>query len=440
MSRRAQFERSAKRGEVNYAVLHTGQLVPDVDSPEKPSKRTKKTAHKPVCYLCNESVAGKLRHCATCTHRFHWVCTKKVLPTATADRCCQCILAARAPAARQSVRPQSLDDAVHALLHAKRIVVLVGAGISVSCGIPDFRSANGIYAMVRDMGLDLPDPQALFDIEYFRANPGPFFHFANDFFRGKTHVPSLTHRFLRLLQDRGQLLRVYSQNIDGLELAAGVTPVIQCHGTLTTSSCMSCKTQVDTASLYRDDVSVATDLIPRCQCGGIFKPDITFFGQRLSDETGASLVVDRQQADLLLVMGTSLQVAPVADIPAFLSAVPQILINMESVKPKGSITFQGFDIECFGKCDSVVAHFVERLGWDLAGYSDVRKEDVHRHEPNRFCFGACRVAPEETTALATSQETAEDAFECDECRAPIAASRFSCTYVVVLSSIAEVLA
>ncbi|RHZ41442.1 hypothetical protein DYB31_016589, partial [Aphanomyces astaci] len=184
-------------------------------------------------------------------------------------------------------RPQltSLDNAVQALKEAKRIVVVVGAGISVSCGIPDFRSKDGIYAMVKDMALD-------------------------------SFTPSLTHRFLRRLQDQHQLLRVYSQNVDGLEAAAGVT-----------------------------------------------------------------------NADLVLVMGTSLQVSPVADIPVYLNAVPQILINMESVTPKGKLGFRGFDIECLGPCDVIVEYFMAALD----GNTSVLSPPMHVHPPNRYCFDGCHL-------------------------------------------------
>ncbi|ETV92544.1 hypothetical protein, variant 13 [Aphanomyces invadans] len=231
--------------------------------------------------------------------RFHLPCARRLTPDVLSHRCAACIAVTSKEAAPSPLpRLESLDDAVQALKKAKHIVVVVGAGISVSCGIPDFRSKDGIYALANDMGLDLPDAESLFDMDFFRSNPMPFFRFAAAFFKDRSFTPSPTHRFLRRLHDQNQLLRVYSQNVDGLEAAAGVTNVIQCHGTLATSSCMSCDYTVDTSaalqSCQRDGV------IPRCpHCiHGILKPNITFFGETLQDATRHALPLDRNKVGL----------------------------------------------------------------------------------------------------------------------------------------------
>lgn len=104
-----------------------------------------------------------------------------------------------------------LSHVLELLRRSRRILVLTGAGISVSCGIPDFRSANGVYAMVEALGLSLPQPECLFDIEYFRDDPRPFFAFAKRLFPGANYRPSPTHRFLRLLELKKKLLRNYTQ-------------------------------------------------------------------------------------------------------------------------------------------------------------------------------------------------------------------------------------
>ncbi|KAF0726568.1 hypothetical protein Ae201684_015193 [Aphanomyces euteiches] len=416
-SNRARYARGVKRQDVNYAVLHTGQLVPDLDSPEKATKKAKKTANT-GCYMCqNHQTGDKLCQCTTCVHRFHISCAKKVIPTAPSNQCCQCFIANQVPKSMiERAKVTSLHDMIEIVKHSKQIVVLVGAGISVSCGIPDFRSKNGIYAMVREMDLDLPDPESLFDMDFFRANPKPFFKFATNFFQGKTYEPSLTHRFLRMLQERKQLLRVYSQNIDALEEAAGVDPVIQCHGTLAISACMSCRKETPTADLFQE----AKIEIPRCTCGGILKPKITFFGEQLADVTRDSLAYDRMHADLLLVMGTSLQVSPVADIPAFLQGIPQVLVNMQSVKPKKHLV--GFDLECLGKCDAIVSYLMAKL--DMT--SDVTIDEPHFHSPNRYCFESCHFQGSEIIQQPPSPH--EDAFHCDGCSEPITKTRFSCSY------------
>ncbi|KAG6963939.1 hypothetical protein JG688_00007927 [Phytophthora aleatoria] len=133
----------------------------------------------------------------------------------------------------------TLQDVASLLRSSKKIVVLAGAGISVSCGIPDFRSENGIYSRLGEY--NLPNPQCMFDIEFFRSNPRPFFAFAKELFpksSGFTFVPSPSHYFLKLLEEKGKLLRIYSQNIDMLEHAAGISHehAVLCHGSFATAT------------------------------------------------------------------------------------------------------------------------------------------------------------------------------------------------------------
>ncbi len=100
---------------------------------------------------------------------------------------------------------------------------------SVSCGIPDFRSSNGIYARLHVDYPDLPSPQSMFDMSYFEHNPRPFFKFAKEIFPGQ-YTPSISHYFIKLLESNGRLLRNYTQNIDTLEQVAGIQNVVHCHG------------------------------------------------------------------------------------------------------------------------------------------------------------------------------------------------------------------
>jgi NAD-dependent deacetylase sirtuin 1 len=122
----------------------------------------------------------------------------------------------------------SIDDVCHLLSSCSNILVLTGAGISVSCGIPDFRSDTGIYErLARDFGVT--DPESIFDIHFFREDPEPFYSFVRDIYPGSFR-PSPTHYFIRLLEMKGKLLRNYSQNVDTLEAKAGISKVINCHG------------------------------------------------------------------------------------------------------------------------------------------------------------------------------------------------------------------
>ncbi|EIN09435.1 SIR2-domain-containing protein [Punctularia strigosozonata HHB-11173 SS5] len=280
----------------------------------------------------------------------------------------------------------TVDDAVNLLRNSKRIIILTGAGISVSCGIPDFRSENGLYAMLKQRGeYDLDDPQ---QIQIYPSN----------------FTPSPCHHFIKFIEDRGQLLRNYTQNIDTLETLAGVKNVLQCHGSFASASCIECRTRVPGKDIEDDILRQRIPLCKVCQANaaqaraavaaakkqeqskkkrrksgnpwdgdhsededekgipkvGVMKPDITFFGEKLDDRFDRCLEMDREKVDLLIVIGTSLKVAPVADMILHIPhSVPQILINKTPVKHINP------DIVLLGNADDVVVHLCERLGWEL---------------------------------------------------------------------------
>ncbi|KAG8328475.1 NAD-dependent protein deacetylase sirtuin-1 [Homalodisca vitripennis] len=154
----------------------------------------------------------------------------------------------------------SLNDVIQLLNTCSRIIVLTGAGVSVSCGIPDFRSRDGIYSRLAVDFPNLPDPQAMFDINYFRQDPRPFFKFAREIYPGQ-FKPSPCHRFIKMLERQKKLLRNYTQNIDTLEQVAGIENVVECHGSFATASCTVCGHKV-TADDIRTDVF--QQKIPQC--------------------------------------------------------------------------------------------------------------------------------------------------------------------------------
>ncbi|XP_014673566.1 PREDICTED: NAD-dependent protein deacetylase sirtuin-1-like [Priapulus caudatus] len=271
------------------------------------------------------------------------------------------------PARTKLTQVNTIDDVVQLIRSSRSIVVLTGAGVSVSCGIPDFRSRDGIYARLSIDFPDLPDPQAMFDIHYFRRDPRPFFKFAKEIYPGQFQ-PSACHRFIRRLEEHGQLLRNYTQNIDTLEQVAGITKVIQCHGSFNTATCMNCKRKVKADEIKPD---VMNQTIPRCTTcpadapHAIMKPDIVFFGEGLSDEFHATMAEDKNECDLLIVIGSSLKVRPVALIPSSISQeVPQVLINREP------LPHINFDVELLGDGDIIVRELCQRLGDDWTGTDD----------------------------------------------------------------------
>ncbi|RHZ68550.1 uncharacterized protein CDV56_109664 [Aspergillus thermomutatus] len=297
----------------------------------------------------------------------------------------------------------TIDDAVQLLKESKNIIVLTGAGISTSLGIPDFRSKDtGLYSQLEHLGLS--DPQEVFDIHVFREDPSIFFSIAKDILPTEKKF-SPTHAFIRLLQDQGKLLTNYTQNIDNIEANAGILPekILQCHGSFATATCVKCHHKVKGEEIFDD---IKKGIVPECiackerleddslkpqglkrkrlsngtqksrkkdgedsseeedyeiPTPGVMKPDITFFGEDLPDEFGRRLLHhDRDKVDLVIVIGTSLKVAPVAEVPGVLPRnVPQIYIS------RTPVTHTCFDIDLLGDCDVVVSELSRRAGWDL---------------------------------------------------------------------------
>uniref|UniRef100_A0A286Y2C3 protein acetyllysine N-acetyltransferase n=1 Tax=Cavia porcellus TaxID=10141 RepID=A0A286Y2C3_CAVPO len=257
----------------------------------------------------------------------------------------------------------TIEDAVKLLQECKKIIVLTGAGVSVSCGIPDFRSRDGIYARLAVDFPDLPDPQAMFDIEYFRKDPRPFFKFAKEIYPGQFQ-PSLCHQFIALSDKEGKLLRNYTQNIDTLEQVAGIQRIIQCHGSFATASCLICKYKVDCEAVRGDIFNQVVPRCPRCPPDeplAIMKPEIVFFGENLPEQFHRAMKYDKDEVDLLIVIGSSLKVRPVALIPSSIPhEVPQILINREP------LPHLHFDVELLGDCDVIINELCHRLGGEYA--------------------------------------------------------------------------
>lgn len=155
----------------------------------------------------------------------------------------------------------TLHDVVSLLKSCHNIMVVSGAGISVSCGIPDFRSRDGIYSRLRTEFPDLPSPQSMFDIQYFAMDPKPFYKFASEMWPG-SFDPSPSHNFIKHIEERGRLLRIYTQNIDTLEKRCGISNVVECHGSFATATCRECGYKVQ-ADLIKKDIM--TQNIPVCK-------------------------------------------------------------------------------------------------------------------------------------------------------------------------------
>jgi NAD-dependent histone deacetylase SIR2 len=198
----------------------------------------------------------------------------------------------------------------------------------------------------------------VFDISFFREDPRPFYALAQELWPGK-YKPTLTHVFMRMFADRGLLLRCFTQNIDTLELAAEIPreKIVFAHGSFAGQHCIDCKQEFDRQTL-EDHVKNGTPAF--CACGGLVKPDITFFGEALPVEFHGSLHL-LEEADLAIVMGSSLSVYPFAALPQRVEeGVPRVLLNMEKV---GEIGSRREDVVWLGECDDGVRELAEHLGW-----------------------------------------------------------------------------
>jgi NAD-dependent SIR2 family protein deacetylase len=176
--------------------------------------------------------------------------------------------------------------------------------------------------------------------------------------------PTLAHAFCKVLEDQGMLQRIYTQNIDGLEALAGIDTekLVECHGHFRSSSCIKCRSKMQVEDCRHQMVEKVE--VPICsQCGSYVKPDIVFFGEELPPRFQQLVASDTDQADLLLVMGTSLMVMPVAGIPSWVSRdCPRILLNRERVG--NFLRIQSRDVFFEGDCDDGVRDICRLAGWE----------------------------------------------------------------------------
>lgn len=303
--------------------------------------------------------------------------------------------------------------------------------------VPDFRSPDtGLYANLAR--LDLDDPEDVFNISFFRQRPEPFYALARELFPGK-HSPTLSHAFLAMLAKRGLLLALFTQNIDCLERAAGVPAdlIIEAHGSFASQRCIECREPFPDDDMRRH---VERGEVPRCKasrlvgapgerpvafrdetggdelarmlelardgagadagagggegegvpdsavCNGLVKPDIVFFGEPLPKRFFDTAVL-AAEADLVLVLGTSLKVYPFGELPRGAGdGVPRVLFNNEQV---GDLGRRADDVLELGDCDAGVRKLAAELGW-LEELEKEWAELVGEEEAERQRSGARR--------------------------------------------------
>ena len=184
---------------------------------------------------------------------------------------------------------------------SRRIVFFGGAGVSTESGIPDFRSADGLYHQKYDV-----PPETILSLSFFLKKPEVFYQFYREKMIFRNAKPNPAHAVLAAWEARGKLSAVVTQNIDGLHQAAGSKNVIELHGTVHKNACIRCKTK------YGLDVVLASTGVPRCSCGGIIKPEVVLYEEPLDQNVMEQTVREIACADMLIIGGTSLSVYPAA--------------------------------------------------------------------------------------------------------------------------------
>ena len=214
-----------------------------------------------------------------------------------------------------------MDDSIKKLQSmiddSERIVFFGGAGVSTESGIPDFRSANGIYSLKSYI-----PPEEIVSHGFFTEHPEEFWDFYKKHLLYPDALPNEAHRKLAELEKAGKRVSVVTQNIDGLHQDAGSTEVYELHGSVRKNRCLKCGRRYTLADI------LSFDGVPRCGCGGIIKPEVVLYGEGLDEYVIDGAIKALTRADMLIVAGTSLAVYPAAGLVRYFRGKHSVLINL----------------------------------------------------------------------------------------------------------------
>ena len=209
----------------------------------------------------------------------------------------------------------------HIIDDSRHIVFFGGAGVSTASGIPDFRSANGLYSQQ----YGALRPEDIISAGFFRSNPQLFYQFYKEKMLYPDASPNTVHRVLAKWEKEGILDSVVTQNIDGLHQAAGSHRVYELHGSVLRNYCVRCRRFYDLSYI------LSSDGVPKCDCGGIVKPDVVLYNENLDEDVIEAACEAIARADTMIVAGTSLNVYPAASYVSLFRGKHLVLINLEHV-------------------------------------------------------------------------------------------------------------
>lgn len=212
----------------------------------------------------------------------------------------------------------TLEQLQSVIDNSKRIVFFGGAGVSTESGIPDFRSVDGLY----NQKYDYP-PEQILSHTFFMHNTEEFYRFYRDKMLCLDKKPNKAHLKLAELERSGKLTAVVTQNIDGLHQAAGSKKVYELHGSVLRNYCMKC------GKFYSAEYIKNSTGVPKCECGGVIKPDVVLYEEGLDDSTVTGALRAIQSADTLIIAGTSLTVYPAAGFISYFNGDNIVLINRD---------------------------------------------------------------------------------------------------------------
>ena len=202
------------------------------------------------------------------------------------------------------------------IMGSDNIVFFGGAGVSTESGIPDFRSADGLYHQ-----REAYPPETILSRDFFSRHPEEFFSFYRSNMLFPNARPNAAHLTLSKLEKANKLKAVITQNIDGLHQSAGSRTVLELHGSVLSNHCIGC------GMFYELAYILSGKGIPRCTCGGIIKPDVVLYGEPLPGDVIEKSIQYISQSDLLIVGGTSLNVYPAAGLIDYYKGNKLVLIN-----------------------------------------------------------------------------------------------------------------